>query len=108
MQLAVGILRKNSLGQKEPMYLSGPGVVLCVCKSPHLSGIDIACFTEAIVLHQELARGQRLTGASHRLWEQLLDLFDCPDIESTLLGLLASLWGRISILCTVEASGLWG
>lgn len=76
--------------------------------SPHLAGADVAGLREPIVLHEELAGGQRLRGTQHGLWEQLLDLFDGPHVEGALFGRHAPLRGRIRILCAVEASRLWG
>ena len=77
-------------------------------RSPYLTGADVAGLCEPIVLHEELAGGQRLGGARHGLWEQLLDLFDGPYVEGALFGPRAPLRGRVCILCTVEAPRLWG
>lgn len=77
-------------------------------RSPHLTGADVAGLREPVVLHEELAGGQRLRGTQHGLGEQLLDLFDCPHVEGALFGRHAPLGRRICILCAVEASRLWG
>lgn len=73
---------------------------------PHLTGVDVARLCEPVVLDEELACGQRLCGAWHSLWEETLDLLDCPHIECALLGPHAPLWGRICILSAVEATRL--
>ena len=75
---------------------------------PHLARADVASLREPIVLHEELAWGQGLSGTWHVLREELLDLFDGPQVEGPLFGPHAPLWRRVRVLGTVEASRLWG